>query len=661
MLKFIDEFNFQPKNFYTVEEYKNVNESYKPSDKSSILGIVEGKSFVLNGVSRNGRYYPKELWENALKDPEVIQMLNDKLMFGCIGHPENYTLDDLLAEGKVSHIVTDIRLGNDGFGYATYEILDTPAGRILYTVLKAGSKLKVSTRAFGEFINEYKEIDGKKYQVINPKNFKLESIDFVIKPGIASVDVSLVEKLEKENKEDIEKLKKSKITLCEDGVCTIIEEVELYEKIKNQFNEKIKTYEKIIKNLKDENKSLEQKLINNIDTNDLKELLIAEVESYLKKISVLKNRDDIVKEIIEFLDSDEINEENLKKLKDKLNEVESIYTNKIIELIDKLLEKYKEKSKEEKIYNFGKELNDFLVQKENENLINDYKDIIKDLSNKLIENKNKMEKYNSIIEDFKKLKKELNNKNIIIEQLNLKIKTFKNKIQNLQEELNKEKESKKILEKKLNNIEKEYQILKENFETKVENEKIKVIENIRKEIEEKLEKELSKKYEELTTYKIETIKKELKLKENELNKINNKYKNELKEKNKLIEKINLLENENKKLQKNIKIIEEKLNNKNNELKQISEKFNNSINEKLKNEIENLKEELKNYQILYLKSLYKNIDESTVKNVLNNYNIEKAKQILEEKEIQSLQNNYIVENTFEIVEKEKEVTLAEKLL
>jgi len=658
MLKFIDEFNFQPKNFYTVEEYKNVNESYKPSDKSSILGIVEGKSFVLNGVSRNGRYYPKELWENALKDPEVIQMLNDKLMFGCIGHPENYTLDDLLAEGKVSHIVTDIRIGNDGFGYATYEILDTPAGRILYTVLKAGSKLKVSTRAFGEFVNEYKEIDGRKYQVINPKNFKLESIDFVIKPGIASVDVSLVEKLEKENKKDIEKLKESKITLCEDGICTIIEEVELYENIKKQYDEKIKKYEKIIKNLKDENKSLEQKLINNIDTNDLKELLIAEIENYLKKISVLKSRDDIVKEIIEFLDDDEINEENLKKLKNKLNEIESIYTNKIIEIIDKLLEQYKEKSKEEKIYNFGKELNDFLTQKENENLINDYKDIIKDLSNKLIESENKIKKYNFIAEDFKKLKKELNNKNIIIEQLNLKIKTFKNKIQNLQEDLNTEKENKKILEKKLNNIEKEYQILKENFETKVENEKIKIIESVRKEIAENLEKEISKKYEELTNYKIENIEEKLKLKEKELNKINNLYE---KEKNKLIKKINLLENENKKLQNNINIIEEKLNNKNNELKQISEKINNSINEKLENEIKNLQEELKNYQILYLKTLYKNIDESTVKNILNNYNIEKAKQILEEKEMQNLQNNYIVENSFEIVEKEKEIILAEKLL
>jgi len=658
MLKFIDEFNFQPKNFYTIEEYKNVNESYKPSDKSSILGIVEGKSFVLNGVSRNGRYYPKELWENALKDPEVIQMLNDKLMFGCIGHPENYTLDDLLAEGKVSHIVTDIRIGNDGFGYATYEILDTPAGRILYTVLKAGSKLKVSTRAFGEFVNEYKEIDGRKYQVINPKNFKLESIDFVIKPGIASVDVSLVEKLEKENKKDIEKLKESKITLCEDGICTIIEEVELYENIKKQYDEKIKKYEKIIKNLKDENKSLEQKLINNIDTNDLKELLIAEIENYLKKISVLKSRDDIVREIIEFLDGDEINEENLKKLKNKLNEIESIYTNKIIEIIDKLLEQYKEKSKEEKIYNFGKELNDFLTQKENENLINDYKDIIKDLSNKLIENENKIKKYNFIVEDFKKLKKELNNKNIIIEQLNLKIKTFKNKIQNLQEDLNTEKENKKILEKKLNNIEKEYQILKENFETKVENEKIKIIENVRKEIAENLEKEISKKYEELTNYKIENIEEKLKLKEKELNKINNLYE---KEKNKLIKKINLLENENKKLQNNINIIEEKLNNKNNELKQISEKIDNSINEKLENEIKNLQEELKNYQILYLKTLYKNIDESTVKNILNNYNIEKAKQILEEKEMQNLQNNYIVENSFEIVEKEKEIILAEKLL
>jgi hypothetical protein len=317
MLRIIDEFDyFEASKFYSIDEYKNVNENYKPSTKTSVLGIVEGKSFVLDGVSRNGRFYPKQLWENALKDTEVIQMLNDKIMFGCIGHPEEYTLDDLLAEGKVSHIVTDIRIGKDGFGYATYEILDTPSGRILNTVLRAGSKMKVSTRAFGEFVNEFKEIDGRKYQVINPKNFKLESIDFVIKPGIANVDVSLVEKIEKENHEDLEKLKESKITICEDGVCTIIEEVELYEKIKKQYEDEIEKYKKIIQTLKEENKELEDEVINkeellkSQDKEDLEQILLTEIENYLTKISFLKNRKELVLEIIDFLNAEEITTEN---------------------------------------------------------------------------------------------------------------------------------------------------------------------------------------------------------------------------------------------------------------------------------------------------------------------------------------------------------------
>ena len=322
MLKIIDEFGFSPKKFYTTEEYKSVNENYKTNDKAPVLGIVEGKSFVLDGVSRNGRFYPKQLWENVLKDPEVIQMLNDKLMFGCIGHPENYTLDELLADGKVSHIVTDIRIGNDGFGYATYEILDTPAGRILNTILRAGSKMKVSTRAFGEFVNEYKVIEGKKYQVINPKNFKLESIDFVIKPGIADVDVKLIEKLETENKQDLEKLKESSIQLCEDGVCTIIEEVELHKKIEEQYKKEIEKYKSIINTLKEENKQLQDEIENknNLEKRkeELEKILIAEIENYLKEISILKNKSDLTEVLIEFLE--EKNPKILEDIKDKLSD-----------------------------------------------------------------------------------------------------------------------------------------------------------------------------------------------------------------------------------------------------------------------------------------------------------------------------------------------------
>jgi hypothetical protein len=651
MLRIIDEFGFEPKKFYTIEEYKSVNENYKPSEYSPILGIVEGKSFVLDGVSRNGRFYPKELWENALKDPEVIQMLNDKLMFGCIGHPENYTLDDLLAEGKVSHIVSDIRIGSDGFGYATYEILDTPAGRILNTVLRAGSKMKVSTRAFGEFVNEYKEIDGRKYQVINPKNFKLESIDFVIKPGIASVDVSLVEKLEQDNQKDLEKLKESKITLCEDGVCTIIEEVELYEKIKEKFNKELEKYKKIIQTLKEENKELQDKVLNNIDvenqsTEDIKQLLIAEIENYLRKINLLKNRKELTDALINFLESDEFKIEDLEKIKTELENVKSVIAAEIIKLINVLIKKLKEEnpSKEDILKDFRNEV-EKIVYKDQEELFKselnktkekfekqliEYQETIKDLSKKLITLNKKISESKINEKELNQLSERINELQDLLE----KCKKEKNVIKSKKKELEEENE---LIKSELNKLKIEFDKLKENFDLRVEKE-------VSEKLEEKVEK-IKKQLEEEFKEKLNNLKETLK--EN--------FEKELNQKEAIIKKLDIQikekEEEIKSLKKS-KITEKDLT------KKIEEKFQQKLNI-YETEINSIKEELEKYKVLYLKSLYKNLPIETIKETLNSINdIDKVKQVLEEKEIKYYN---IPEETLTIVKKEKQTILAEKLL
>ena len=696
MIKIFEEFGFEPKKFYSTDEYKNVNENYKPNEKSHTLGLVEGKSFVLNGVSRNGRFYPKELWENVLKDTEVIQMLKEKLMFGCIGHPEEYTLDELLAEGKVSHIVTDIRLGNDGFGYATYEILDTPAGRILNTILRAGSKLKVSTRAFGDFSNEFKELDGNRYKVIDPKSFKLESIDFVIKPGIANVDVKLMEELEQKNSQDLEKLKEGEIKLCKDGVCTLIEEVEIHKEIESKFNEEVEKYKSIINTLKEENKNLQDNLIeakeeakkdDKKDTKksdketdeesekqfieelkkqskkDLQELLIAEIEGYLKQIGALKNRQDVSDLILEFLESDEISVENLQKLKEKFKEVESVQLNKIKPILDVLEEKIKEdeKEKEDILKGVAGEFKEMLfkeklqeeISKVNETHkqeLKEYQNLIKDISQKLIEEKSKKKNEKSFKE------KMLEN---TIEENSKKIKNLLKEISHLKNEkeiLNKSvrqnikelDEAKKELEKsKLKNIS-----LKESFEVnfdakvqkevfeKIEAEKIKLQNEIRKSEKEKFENLLETKLKDLN-FEIKTLQEKLEIQKNNFEIKAQKLEETISEKEIVIENLNTNIN---KLSKN-SISESS----------IKEELENKYNKKLNK----LEENVKYFQLQYLKSLYKNVDENTIKETLNNIkDIERAKKILEDKEVKLYS---IPEEKIEIVSKPKESILAEKLI
>jgi len=150
----------------------------KEKRRPGVLAVVEGTFFVADKPSRNGRIYPRELWENVVSSPDLKRMLQDRLLFGTVGHVEEQ-LDDLIREGKVSHVVTELKLLPDGRGWGRAEILDTPVGRVLKTLLESGSKLSVSSKAYGEYEGQ----TGEGYWRVSPGSFLLERFDFVVDPG----------------------------------------------------------------------------------------------------------------------------------------------------------------------------------------------------------------------------------------------------------------------------------------------------------------------------------------------------------------------------------------------------------------------------------------------------------------------------------------------
>jgi len=153
-------------------------------DGEHILGKVRGRFFVPGGVSRNSRYYPPEVWERQLGLEEVKSRLENKQMFGTIGHEDEIS-DKNLRDGKMSHIVT--RLTPDGQNCEAL-ILNTPAGKVLNTVLRAGAKLYVSSRADGEYKGTHNGVP-----MVDPEKFKLEGFDFVLDPGFLEANPGLVE------------------------------------------------------------------------------------------------------------------------------------------------------------------------------------------------------------------------------------------------------------------------------------------------------------------------------------------------------------------------------------------------------------------------------------------------------------------------------------
>jgi len=223
--------------FSLVEESNEV-------DGEHILAKIKGQFFVPNGKSRNGRFYPSALWERVINDPTVKNRLNKRVMFGTVGHDAELN-DKAVREGLISHFMTNIGIDDNGRGMGEALILNTPTGRILNTVLRAGSQLFVSSRANGTFKGKH---DG--LPVVDEDTYDIDGWDFVIDPGFLEANPSVSESLKKIGEKNMN-INNKEVSMNE----------KLIEHISNE-NHELKTK---VGNLTDEIKALEE------DTTTIKE------------------------------------------------------------------------------------------------------------------------------------------------------------------------------------------------------------------------------------------------------------------------------------------------------------------------------------------------------------------------------------------------------
>lgn len=179
-----------------VDDISRIDESAQSEVAKSggtILAIVKGQHFCPGKVSRNHRLYTEELWEVAGKDEDVQRKLKNGQMFGRIGHEAEITDEDI-AEGKFSHITRNIDWKT---GIAESVIYNTDMGKTLYTILRAGTTMYVSSRADGDY--EGKDEEGN--DILDPKTYKLERFDFVQDPGFLDAQPKVISESKKKEEE----------------------------------------------------------------------------------------------------------------------------------------------------------------------------------------------------------------------------------------------------------------------------------------------------------------------------------------------------------------------------------------------------------------------------------------------------------------------------
>ena len=154
---------------YDVHDYEVITEvSDKPTGpvkKIMMKGILQ-KADTLN---QNGRIYPKYVLEREVRNYQKFILENRAL--GELDHPDSSVVN----LKNVSHIVREAYI-EDGTVYGTVEILDTPSGKVLQSLVESKVKLGISSRGVGSTAKK-----GDYYEVQD--DFQLICWDYVSEPS----------------------------------------------------------------------------------------------------------------------------------------------------------------------------------------------------------------------------------------------------------------------------------------------------------------------------------------------------------------------------------------------------------------------------------------------------------------------------------------------
>lgn len=198
------------------KEELSLNDKIKFDNKGgSILGILEGPVADYEHPTRNGRIYGEKLWENVIHNPLVMEQFKNGGIVGELDHPADR--DDICTE-KVAVIMPEPPVKNpkDGKYYGKFNILDTPCGRIVHTLAKAGFKLGVSSRGTGD-VNEYTD-------EVDPDSYEFTCFDVVLLPAVESARMKLVTESFDTKKVNYKKLLKESIDKSSDNDKKVMED-----------------------------------------------------------------------------------------------------------------------------------------------------------------------------------------------------------------------------------------------------------------------------------------------------------------------------------------------------------------------------------------------------------------------------------------------------
>lgn len=147
------------------------NDKSEKSNKSPILGRFEGKcaDVIMNN---NEMTLCLDLWKNVLNSEEYKRGIELGHLIGFLGHPEDPGCQDFKNACIVMRGFRIDEKTNEIYG--TFDLIDTPVGRIVKTFIDAGVTFGISVRGAGDIDSEGN---------VDPDTFVFRGFDLVAFPA----------------------------------------------------------------------------------------------------------------------------------------------------------------------------------------------------------------------------------------------------------------------------------------------------------------------------------------------------------------------------------------------------------------------------------------------------------------------------------------------
>ena len=161
MAKLLQEFQLFEYEVPSDARWQNEN-----GNKSFLSGTLQRA----NAENQNNRIYPRPILERESQKFQTL--IEENRALGELDHPDNAVVN--LA--NASHLIKELWWDGDDLK-GVVEVLDTPAGSILKSLVESGVKLGISSRGLG---STQKNSNGKD---IVQDDFQLVTFDFVSNPS----------------------------------------------------------------------------------------------------------------------------------------------------------------------------------------------------------------------------------------------------------------------------------------------------------------------------------------------------------------------------------------------------------------------------------------------------------------------------------------------